>query len=130
MDRRRRARIVVLRSAGVARLPYEHHVAAEQGMLQIFGRIMPVLMPLSGVLAIALIIASRGESIVLWLRVGAALCIGATVITTLAVNVPLNTQAAAWQLTNDAADGTSTECALRLHSASKSPPDVLQREES
>jgi hypothetical protein len=34
--------------AVVARLPYEHYVAAEQGMLQTFGRIMPVLMPLSG----------------------------------------------------------------------------------
>jgi uncharacterized membrane protein len=41
---------------------------------------------------------------VLWLRVGAALCIGATVITTLTVKVPINTQTAAWQLTNDAAE--------------------------
>jgi hypothetical protein len=43
----------------VARLPYEHFVAAEQGMLRTFGRIMPVLMPLSGILAVALIILSR-----------------------------------------------------------------------
>lgn len=54
----------------VARLPYEQFVAAEQGMLRTFGRIMPVLMPLSGILAVVLIILSRGDtSFVLWCRV-------------------------------------------------------------
>jgi uncharacterized membrane protein len=86
----------------VARLPYEQFVAAEQGMLRTFGRLMPVLMPLSGILAVALIILSREEtSFVLWLRVAAALCIAVTVVTTLLVNVPINTQTASWQLTND-----------------------------
>jgi hypothetical protein len=56
----------------VARHPYEQYVAAEQGMLRTFGRIMPVLMPLSGVLTIASVIMSREElSIDLWLRVAA-----------------------------------------------------------
>ena len=88
----------------VARLPYEQYVAAEQGMLRTFGRIMPMLMPLSGILAIALIVVSRGEAgVVLWLRVAAALCIAVTVVSTLTVNVPINTQTAAWQLTNDEA---------------------------
>jgi uncharacterized membrane protein len=86
----------------VARLPYEQFLAAEQGMLRTFGRIMPVLMPLSGILAVALIILSRGDTkLVFWLRVAAALCIAVTVFTTLLVNVPINTQTAAWQLTND-----------------------------
>jgi uncharacterized membrane protein len=86
----------------VARLPYEQFVAAEQGMLRTFGRLMPVLMPLSGILAIALIILSREEtSFVVWLRVAAAFCIAVTVVTTLLVNVPINTQTASWQLTND-----------------------------
>jgi uncharacterized membrane protein len=86
----------------VARLPYEQFVAAEQGMLRTFGRLMPVLMPLSGILAVALIILSReGTSLVLWLRVAAAFCIAITVVTTLLVNVPINTQTATWQLTND-----------------------------
>jgi uncharacterized membrane protein len=89
----------------VARLPYEQFVAAEQGMLRTFGRIMPVLMPLSGVFTIALIIVSRGESrTVLWLRVAAAICVAITVFTTLTVNVPINTQTAAWQLTSDASE--------------------------
>ena len=89
----------------VARLPYEQYVAAEQAMLRTFGRIMPVLMPLSGLLAIALIVLSRGErSLVLWLRVAAALCIAVTVVTTLTVNVPINTRTLRWQLTNDSSE--------------------------
>lgn len=86
----------------VARLPYEQFVAAEQGMLRSFGRLMPVLMPLSGILAVALIFVSRGDArVVFWLRVAAALCIAVTVVTTLLVNVPINTQTEGWQLTND-----------------------------
>lgn len=89
----------------VARLPYEHYVTAEQGMLRTFGRIMPILLPLSGVLAIALVVISRGDAaFVLWVRVAAAVCILATVVTTLAVNVPINTQTARWQLARDASD--------------------------
>jgi uncharacterized membrane protein len=89
----------------VARLPYEQYVAAEQGMLRTFGRIMPVVMPLSGVLAIVLIVMSRGErTVVLWLRVAAAICIAVTVVTTLTVNVPINAQTASWQLTSDASE--------------------------
>jgi uncharacterized membrane protein len=87
----------------VARLPYEHAVAIEQAMLRTFGRIMPVLMPLSGVLAIALIVMSRDErNLVLWLRVVAALCIVVTIVTTLTVNVPINTRTEGWQLTSEA----------------------------
>ena len=86
----------------VARLPYEQFVAAEQGMLRTFGRIMPVLMPLSGILAVALIVLSRGDTrFVFWLRVAAAVCIAITVVTTLLVNVPINTQTAGWQLTDE-----------------------------
>jgi uncharacterized membrane protein len=89
----------------MARLPYEQYVAAEQAMLRTFGRIMPVVMPLSGVLTMALVIVSRGErSFVLWLRVAAVICIAVTVVTTLTVNVPINTQTASWQLTNDTSE--------------------------
>jgi uncharacterized membrane protein len=89
----------------VGRQAYEQYVAAEQGMLRTFGRIMPVLMPLSGVLTIALVIMSREErSIDLWLRVAAATCIAVTVVTTLTVNVPINTRTAGWQLTNNASE--------------------------
>ena len=89
----------------VSRLPYEHYVAVEQAMLRTFGRIMPVLMPLSGVLTVALIVVSRGErSLVLWLRIAAAVCIAITVVTTLTVNVPINNRTAGWQLADDQAE--------------------------
>ena len=71
-------------------------------MLRTFGRIMPVLMPLSGILAVALIIFSRGDGrAILSLRVIAAICIAITVVTTLTVNVPINNLTAQWQLTSD-----------------------------
>jgi uncharacterized membrane protein len=86
----------------VARLPYEAYVAAEQGMLRTFGRIMPVLMPLSGVLAIVLVAVSRGESnVVFGFRVAAAVCLAITVVSTLIVNVPINTRTARWQTGDD-----------------------------
>lgn len=89
----------------VARLPYEHQVAMEQGMLRTFGRIMPFLMPLSGILAIALVIFSRNDgSAVLWLRVIATICIAITVVTSLRVNVPINNLTSQWQLANDPAE--------------------------
>lgn len=89
----------------VARLPYEQFVAAEQGMLRTFGRIMPVLMPLSGILAVSLTVLSRADSrFVFWFRVAAAVCIAITVVTTLLVNVPINTRTAGWQLTGDPAE--------------------------
>lgn len=82
----------------VERLPYEQQVAMEQGMLRTFGRLMPILMPLSGVLAIALAFWSRGEGAVFWWRVATATCIAVATITTLAVNVPINTRTGSWQL--------------------------------
>jgi hypothetical protein len=89
----------------VGHLPYEQQVAMEKGMLRTFGRIMPVLMPLSAILAVLLVVASRsGDSTVLLLRVIAAICIAAAIVTTLTVNVPINTRTAAWPVTADSAE--------------------------
>jgi uncharacterized membrane protein len=89
----------------IARLPYEQYVAAEQGMLRTFGRVMPVLMPLSGVLAIVLVLLSLGDSRpILWLRIAAALCLAVTVVTTLTVNLPINTRTARWLVSDDASE--------------------------
>jgi uncharacterized membrane protein len=89
----------------VARLPYEQYVAAEQGMLRTFGRIMPVVMPLSGACAIVLVLVSHGErGVVFWLRVAVAFCLAMTVVTTLTVNVPINRRTARWQMTDDASE--------------------------
>ncbi len=89
----------------VARLPYAAQVMIEQAMLRTFGRVMPVLMPLSGALAVALAVLSRGGARpVLWLRAAAAACIAVTVATTLTVNVPINTRTARWAPAGDAVE--------------------------
>jgi uncharacterized membrane protein len=89
----------------VSRLPYELYVATEQAMLRTFGRIMPVLMPLSGILVIALFLVSRRDDpVVWWVRLAAALCIGSATVTTVAVNVPINRRTAAWLLPGDQAE--------------------------
>ena len=38
------------------------------------------------------------------MRVAAAICISVTVVTTLTINVPINSQTAAWQMTNDVSE--------------------------
>jgi hypothetical protein len=76
----------------------------EQGMLRTFGRVRPVLMPLSAILAIALVVVSRGDATrAFWLRSAAAACIAITVVTKLTVNVPINDRTAEWQLTGESA---------------------------
>jgi uncharacterized membrane protein len=84
----------------VGRLPYEQQVTLEQEMLKSFGRVMPVMMPFSAVAVIVLAFLSRHDpNIVMWLRIIAALCIVITIVTTLAINVPINNLTAKWQLT-------------------------------
>jgi hypothetical protein len=89
----------------VEHLPYEQQVAMEKGMLRTFGRVMPVLMPLGAILAVLLVIVSRsGDSSVLLLRVIAAICVTAAIVTTLTVNIPINARTAAWPVTADSAE--------------------------
>ncbi len=86
----------------IGRLPYEQQISIEQGMLRTFGRIMPILMPLSAVLAVAQAIDSRGgHDGALWLRIIAAVCVGAATITTVIVNVPINVRTGRWQPTSE-----------------------------
>jgi uncharacterized membrane protein len=83
----------------VEKLPYEQQVSLEQSMLKTFGNVMPVIMPLSAVLVITLAIFSRNDAgPVLWLRIMAAILIVITIVTTLAVNVPINNLTAKWQV--------------------------------
>lgn len=91
----------------VGRLPYEQQIAMEKGMLRTFGRIMPILMPLSAILAVATAIDSRGgDAGALWLRIAAAACVGAATISTVVVNVPINTRTGRWRSVDDQAEWT------------------------
>jgi uncharacterized membrane protein len=86
----------------IAKLPYDQQLNLEQSMLKSFGRVMPVIMPLSGVLVIMLAIFSRNDpSIVMWLRIIAAIFIAITIVTTLTINVPINNLTAKWQIADN-----------------------------
>jgi hypothetical protein len=86
----------------VGRLPYEQQVNLEQQMLKSFGKVMPIIMPFSAVVTTVLAIFSRNDpSIVMWLRVIAATCIAISIVTTLAINVPINNLTAKWQMTEN-----------------------------
>jgi hypothetical protein len=71
------------------RLPKDHHLAVEQGLLRTFGRVMPVLMP--GSLGLAIWYASVATSGVFlaWLVVGA---LAVSLTSTVIANVPINTR--------------------------------------
>ena len=85
----------------VRRLPPEHHIAVEQGLLRTFGRVMPILMPGSLVLGVAYAIAMTGEG---GGPTAAALAAAASLavanVTTVIFNVPINLATGRW----DAAD--------------------------
>lgn len=85
----------------VEKLPYDQQLNLEQSMLKSFGKVMPVIMPLSAVLVIMLAIFSRNDpSVVMWLRIIAVICIAITIVTTLTINVPINNLTAKWQITD------------------------------
>jgi uncharacterized membrane protein len=75
----------------VRRLPPEHHLTVEQGLLDTFGRVMPILMPATGLLS--LLHASRVERPAAWAAVA---CNAAALACTVAVNVPINKATATW----------------------------------
>ncbi len=70
-------------------------VRFEQGLLRTYGRVMPVVMPLTGISLLVAGLLAPADSTgarVLWLS--AAGCSLMVVVTTLAVNVPINTRTA------------------------------------
>ncbi|MGH3739075.1 MAG: anthrone oxygenase family protein [Micromonosporaceae bacterium] len=91
----------------IRRLPSEYHLAVEQGLLRTFGRVMPVLMPLTLVIAIVVAWVGRGAApeagpvLWRWLAVaGYASALASTVI----VNVPINIATGRWDPTNPPED--------------------------
>jgi hypothetical protein len=85
----------------IRRLPPDQMLTVEQGLLGTFGRAFPVLMPLGGLALIgyawlggvAGVGGADGPTIWRWLAVAAW---AAATVTTLVVNVPINTATATW----------------------------------
>ncbi len=75
------------------RLPQLERLAVEQGLLRTFGRVMPVGMTLTLVLAITF--ASSGDESGPWAW-SAAAAFAAALVSTLIVNVPINRATGRW----------------------------------
>jgi uncharacterized membrane protein len=85
----------------IRRLPPEHHIRVEQGLLRTFGRVMPVLMPATVTLSTAYALLAGPQastaSVFRWLAVVLFI---ATIAVTLLVNVPINRHTAHWNPLN------------------------------
>lgn len=100
----------------VRRLPAEHHLAVEQGLLKTYGRVMPVLMPSTGVLSV--VHALRYRTPAAWAAVAAnAVALACTV----AVNVPINAATATWDPAHPPADWKQTRGRWERYQAIRSP---------
>jgi uncharacterized membrane protein len=93
----------------IRRLPREHHVSVEKGLLKTFGRVMPVLMTLCVVLSFAYAVQLRAAqgiaSIVGW---AAALVFLTALVSTLIFNVPINLATGRWDPQNPPPDWKQT----------------------
>lgn len=81
----------------VRRLPTEHHLSVEQGLLRTFGRVMPPLMTLGVVLTITNATRPGGEggpALWRWLAAGA---VSAALVSTIVFNVPINLATGRWE---------------------------------
>jgi len=92
----------------IRRLPPEHHIAVEQGLLRTFGRVMPPLMTLSVVLVVVNAVRAGGEGGPGVLRWAAAGSVAAALGPTLVVNVPINLATARWEPDTPPEDWQST----------------------
>jgi hypothetical protein len=79
----------------VARLDTTPQIRMQQGMLRTFGRVMPILLPLTSVLiVVTAVLAPSGAPRLLW--VVAAVVAVVLVAFTLIVNVPINKRTLTW----------------------------------
>ena len=85
----------------IRRLPREHHVFVEKGLLETFGRVMPVLMTLCVVLSVSYALGARESGgivgLVLWSSAGAFIT---ALVSTLLFNVPINAATKRWDAGN------------------------------
>ncbi len=88
----------------VARLEDTPQIKMQQGMLRTFGRVMPVLLPLTSVLIIlTAVLAPAGAARLLWVVAAVAAVI--MIAFTLAINVPINKRTLTWDPEHPPRDG-------------------------
>ncbi len=83
------------------RLPPEHHIRVEQGLLRTFGRVMPVLMTLCVILAISYAVSQNSiDGTARLLRWASAASFIVALISTIIFNVPVNLATGRWNADN------------------------------
>jgi Domain of unknown function (DUF1772) len=81
----------------IRRLPPEHHIRVEQGLLGTFGRVMPILLTLSVVLSVAYAVHSADvHSTIRFVRWTSAVSFVLSLASTIAFNVPINLATGRW----------------------------------
>jgi Domain of unknown function (DUF1772) len=79
----------------VARLDDTPQITMQQGMLRTFGRVMPILLPVtSALIVLTAVVAPGGAARLLW--VIAAIAAAILIAFTLAINVPINKRTLTW----------------------------------
>jgi hypothetical protein len=79
----------------VARLEDTPQIRMQQGMLRTFGRVMPILLPLtSALIVLTAVVAPAGAPRLLW--VVAAVAAAVLIAFTLTINVPINKRTLTW----------------------------------
>jgi hypothetical protein len=79
----------------VARLDDTPQIRMQQGMLRTFGRVMPVLLPLTSVLIVlTAVVAPAGTARLFWAI--AAVAAAVLIAFTLTINVPINKRTLTW----------------------------------
>jgi Domain of unknown function (DUF1772) len=79
----------------VARLDDTPQITMQQGMLRTFGRVMPILLPVtSALIVLTAVVAPGGAARLLW--VIAAIAAAILIAFTLTINVPINKRTLTW----------------------------------
>jgi hypothetical protein len=79
----------------VARLDDTPQITMQQGMLRTFGRVMPILLPVtSALIVLTAVVAPGGAARLLW--VIAAIAAAVLIAFTLTINVPINKRTLTW----------------------------------
>ena len=97
------------------RLPQREFITVEQGLLSTFGRVMPILMPLTLVAAVVFAVGVWDEGgLVRGLAAAAVLALAAAVISTVIFNVPINLATARWDADDPPPDWKATRARWEL----------------
>jgi uncharacterized membrane protein len=85
----------------IRRLPQEHHIRVEQGLLKTFGRVMPVLMTLCAILSVSYATSPNSiDSAARITRWASAVSFIGALVSTIIFNVPINLATSDWDASN------------------------------